>query len=1045
MYVPLHVYSDFSLGYGSASADELAERGRELGLVALALTDIECLAGQMRFHYECKSRGLKAITGVELRKDFSTLEGLSVGKSDRLILLARNRRGYEELCKLVSLRRSTARPDSVLPMERAAALARSSSSDLFFLTDDQASAEHLLNNGLDVSALRLLLVRPGHRSSVSENALISFATSNDIRIVADPMVVMLRPEDRPLHILQMAIKLKKTVGEVNRIGESAERHMMEAERFVEVFRDLPHAVAETLSIAEQCSLDLTGQKLVFPQIGLSTISQASPLNQLRAACSEVIAKFPEEYKQRLEGEMQVIAENGFASYFLVVAEITREARRRGIAVAARGSAVSSLVAYALGITSVDPVKNGLIFERFLHQHRQEPPDIDLDFESDRRGEIQAWVGDRFGRDRVAAISAYITFQKKSAFREGLKAFGMSAKEVNQFCEMVPAEVLSRAEEDVLREKQMSDPFAAPIDLLSERYQSYVPWLMRLQGRVHHLSVHPGGTVIADREITYYTAIERAPKGVKVTQYDMRSIELAGLVKIDLLGNRCLSELQEACRLIRNGGSGDAIAQTFSLLAIPEDDERTWSAINSARTLGCFQIETPTMRSILTRMPVSKMADLVAALAIARPGPASGSAKSSFLQRVKGQKVAIPAHPALKEVLSETYGMVVYDEQIISIIATLTGMPLSEADHMREEVIKAQGEKVSLQRLKQSFMDSALQNGMEISALESVWNIVTRFASYSFNKAHACSYGILAYQAAFLKTHFVHEFACAVLNNHEGGYSLRTLLAEFQRCGVDFLAVDINKSADRCTIEDGKVRIGLNHVKFLSEPSKLVIVNERERSGLFESLADLLKRVPLNNRELSALVLAGACDALWPLRNKLYPFEHENVLKMLASRSEGASLNAYIPLGSVTVNPEDRERFDVYRRLVRVNNELKFLGLHISDHPITLLRAEANRYGCIPIANIPDHIGEAVTLVAFTSTTQRVVTASGNVMQYVTFEDEGGMVESVISPGVYARLADPIDNPGPFLVDGKVEDDAGEVRLHVTELRAFHVREKAYGS
>jgi DNA-directed DNA polymerase III PolC len=1174
MYIPLHVYSDFSLGVGTASAADIPQRAADLKIPAIALTDIETLAAQIRFHHECKSRGVKAISGVELRQGF--LVDNPIGQEQgRVVLLARNELGYELLCRIVTARRGGSKPDEVSPAVRIAEFTSELKNNVFVLSDDAAVLQALLNSGIEPSLLRCLLVRP--YVGLQEDLLLACAKKNGIALLADPHVVMLKPEDRPLHLLQMAIRLQMPVDRIRAFAQSSDRHLIAPHKFDMLFADLPEAIEETIRVADQCNLDLTKSRLIFPRVDLNSLrkhgkgrdadpqseapaqrdpapasskgrraeltgaqasapleagnsaldseasgavqradalieaqasvsvekgvsalepeassavrrdagmgAQASSL--LRSGCSADDATRKEEqnflktccfeglaqkgltkdpvYSTRLQAELDVISERGFAPYFLVVAEIVEQARSMGLEIAARGSGVSSLVTFVMGITNIDPVRNGLFFERFLHQHRMELPDIDLDFDSNRRDEIIEWVFRRFGKDRVAMVCTYMTFQRRSALREGLKALGMPLKEIDEFCKTVPLEELSKEEQDLFSRKNLDDPFEIPVDNLLEPYRSFLPWVLKLIGKPHHISIHPGGLVIADREIARCAPIERAPKGIRVTQYEMRAAELAGLVKIDLLGNRCLSELQETLELVKeksakerkeSAASSGALelspertrerelyASLRSIQDIPIDDPRTLELISEARTVGCFQIETPVMRSVLSRMPIRGVHDVVAALAIARPGPAAGKAKSAFLKRARGEDQPTPPHELLEDCLKETYGLPLYDEQIMLMISQLSGWSLAEADSMREQIIHAQLDPGMQDKLREKFIQASVSIGATESGAGAVWEVVDNFAAYSFNKAHACSYAMLAYLSAFLKTHVPSEYACAVLNNHGGLYALRSLASDFQRCGVRILAPNVNHSFARCTMEGNSVRVGLDQIKYLTQASKRKIISHRESSGPFKSLAEFLKKVPISARELEALVLAGVCDGLAPLSADLYPFAHEGVLKALGKPVDPDRLQTFQPGGVIVENNEQLKQLDRYRSLVRVSNELKFFHMHISDHPLRILRSEADKHTCIPVSELINHTGEVVKIAGMIAASRRVVTRSGLVVHYLSFEDEYGIIESVLSPAVYRNLEALIQNPGPYLIEGKVELDGGDIRMNIQKLGPFHKRDR----
>ena len=995
MHVPLHVKSDFSAGQGTATVEELARRAADLGFTAIALTDVENMYGQVHFHFAARVHGLRAVTGIELRHRHSNR---FVGeKAGRLVLLARDRAGYESLCRIVSVRRRAPAHPSGPPIDCLDANPRG----LFFLSDDPGAIEALLRSGVTEADVRFLLVRPGGAPAPS-----------GVRAVADTDVVMPHPADRALHALRLAITQRRSVLSVAG-AESSERSFADGPTLRALFDDVPEAVAESRRIADACDLHLGDGSLIVPSIERPPGQTAHGM--LEAACRARLGDGRRngrwesgQYDTRLRDELGVITQLGLADYFLIVAEIAEYTREHGIALIGRGSAVSSLVVHLLGLTAVDPIVHGLYFERLLHPGRRDPPDIDLDLPSDRREEVIDWVFHRFGRDRVAMVSAHQRFRRQSAFREGLKALGMRTADVDRFCER-----LSRTEGDAQA--------ALPLALLTDRFRLAAQLIERLIGTFQHLSVHAGGIVIATPRIDQHAPIERAPKGVPVTQYDVHALARLGMAKIDLLGNRALAAIQEACRIAR--------------IALPDTDgdPDTLEALRQGRTIGSFQVETPTVRSTLRKLPLQGLDDLVAALAIVRPGPASGEAKAGYVRRARGLEAPDPPHPRLASVVRETHGLLLYEEQLMAAISLMTAWPLHRADEVRAALVRAQGDKSALAGLEQTFVGAAAKTGVTASEALHVWRILERFASYSFSKAHASSYARVAWQSTYLNTHLPLQFACAVLNHYGGHYPLRTVAAEFSRRGVKVLPPHVNWSGPVTDVQAGAVRLGLGAVKRLTTNTRRTLLAQRP----FWDIGDLIGRVSPSRLELRALFLSGACDDLAPLAVANYPFAHEDLLKRLRE----------MPLAVALAGCASREvrgrQLDTYRSLVRIRNELTYLDMHPTAHPMSVLRQEAARAGCIQVVDLPANRAGVVRIAAVVAATRRLVTHARSVMQFVTFEDETGVVEAVLFPGTYAALRDPVTTPGPFLVTGRVEDDFGDVYLVASGVAPFHARAHPY--
>jgi DNA-directed DNA polymerase III PolC len=1043
----LHVKSHYSLGYGTASITQLVERAAQMGLHALALTDLENLYGQVEFHHACRAGGVKPITGVELRPGFRG-RARPGQKRGRLVLLARDRAGYASLCRIVTRRRAGLAtqdhpsPDPVLSLG-------GDSQGQFVMTDDPDVLRRLVESeSLDPACLRFLVVRPSGPDGPSPDG-IRFARAHGIPLVADSDVVMLDASDRPLHELQIAIGRNAQLSAIRRTGlaETPVRRLYARSEIEGFFRDIPEALEESERIAEECALDLTHTHAVVPAIDLAAGETAS--SRLERLCREHLAIgrregrwIGEAYERRLEEELGTLERLGFSSLFLVVAEVVDQASLRGIPITGRGSAVGSLTAHVLGVSDVDPVAHDLLFERLVHPLRRDLPDVDLDVCSERRDELIDWVFERFGRDRVAMVSTHGTFRASSAHREALKALGMPLREVEAFCRRLPRDDLVTGEEEL-----MSSPGGGRLSLpaLPERYRHAGPLVAGLIGLPQYLSVHPGGLVIADRSIDSYVPLERAAKGVIVTQYDARSLQQMGLAKIDLLGNRCLTEIRETLAMV--GAREDDRARVLArdgLRAIPEEDPDTLATLNRADTIGCFQFETPAVRAVLAQVPIRNLDDAIAALALVRPGAASGQAKRAFVRRARGEEPPDILHPSLEGRLARTHGILLYEEDLIVVLSMLGGISLAEADELRAAIQNAQDDPATLEALRERFLALTELSGTDSLTAHAAWERVRNFVAYSFSRAHAASYALLGYRAAYLRTHFPAEFGCAVLNSHGGLYPPRTLAAAIARWGVRLRPPSVNRSQLRCTVEDpdatGRplaIRVGLEKVKRVSRRTRARLLAGRP----FRDLLELLERVPTPLRELEALVLAGACDDLPPLSAEAYPFAHEAVLEALRRGVSPGALPAHAP--ELHEKPSSHPaHVETYRALVRIQNELRFLEMHVSAHPMRVLRPEAARQGCLTTVEAVKRIGSFVRIAGILAAARRLWTRD-RVMQFVTLEDEHGTLEAVLFPTAYRSSGEGLDNPGPFLLTGVVENDHGDVHLRVSRILPFHQREQPY--
>jgi DNA polymerase-3 subunit alpha len=1039
-FVPLHVKSHYSLGCGTASVRKLVDRAAALGLPAIGLTDLENLYGQVVFHRLARARGIRPITGVELRG----AEG-----HDRLVLLVRNHQGYANLCRIITRRRLEEACD---PLAAISGLC----DGLFILTDSLVYLERLLSPEasapeVDRSALRLLLVRRRSRgvergrgpagpwtgqARPTDSAIEAASRRFSIPLVADLDIVFLDPEDHALQKLLTAIHQNRLLSEVEELGlaEDAERYFRSPRECDLLFGDLPEALRESRRLAEECDLDLTRGRGTFPALpifpALHLPAGETAYSHLARRCLEGLReRYGGIHSQplgRLTSELQVIEQLGFCEYFITVGEIIRFARSRRIEVVGRGSGAGSLVAYVLGVTNVDPLVYRLHFERFLHPGRCDLPDIDIDLCWIRRDEVIDFVYRTYGSDRVAMVSSHLTYQPRSAFREALKAFGVAPRQAQRLCNSIPhlhEDLVSRTP---LRDLISASPGGRNFPFDEEPVRSALPLAERLLNLPHHLSVHSGGIVIGDGPLDTHVPLERAAKGVVITQYDKDSVEDIGLVKIDLLGNRCLTELQETIDQLGRSGF------PLEMSAIPDRDPRTIEILRAGETVGCFQLESPAMRNLLRRMRPASIRDCIAAVALIRPGAAGGGAKESYIRRIHGEEPVVYHHPSLRGLLEESLGTVLYEEDVMCIASIITGSSLAEGDTLRSALKKCRHPDDG-RDLENSFLRQAIQRGIEPHTASAVWQDLRRFASYCFSKAHAAGYGVLAYQSAYLKAHFPVEFSCALLNNHAGMYSTRTIAEEVKRQGVRLLPPCINRSLERFTVEDGPegkaVRTGLARVKGLSEASRRTILARRP----FRSLLDFVRRSPIPRREIEALVLAGAFDHLstgGAAAGRTTP-NHPRLLWELETIYEKE-----IGRGSLGFVSDEDYRLEYppledYSPWERIQKELDILEMSLSGHPLELLREDLRKEGVISTTAARSRPGERIQVAGLLAAARKVRTSKGPFLQFVTIEDEEGLLEATLFPKVYERYGKLLTRLGPYVFKGRLEVDHGAPNLIVS--------------
>ena len=988
MYAPLHTKSHYSLGDGCTPVDALVERAAALGYPGLALTDVENLYGQVQFHRAARARGLAPITGVELRDGFGPGEsGLT---TSRLVLLARDRRGYESLCRIITTRRCTGFESSPDPVRCLDAFP----SGLFYLSDDPDVIRRLLAEGVPSDEVRFLLADP------------DLPVPPGIRAVADADVAMLDAADRELRLLLSAIRRRSKVSDLPEAALPG-RPLLAPHEFARRFSARPELLEESLALAAACTLDLTQAPPVLPTGDHP--DRASAHDALVELCQSRLHSPDRARAERLEQELGVLRNLGLAGYFLVVAEIADHARAEGIRVTGTGGAAGSLVAHLLGLTEEDPVSRGLLFEPFLQPEQTDLPDVELEVAANRRDELLDWIFRRFGEGRVAMIAAHQTFGRRAAFRDGLKAFGMAPAGIDRFIQGFPSV-----------EQEGSGPL--PTRLLPERFRAVVPLIERLVGLARQCAMHAGGVVIAETRVDCFAPLERTPKGVPVTQFDPVSLRRLGLVKLELPDNQALAAHAEARGLVG------------TQLAMPDGDPATVASLRAGNTIGCFAIEAPAIRGLLQRLPVRGIADLMAALAIGRPGPGAGEARADYLRRANGETSREPPHPRLGQQLRDTYGTILFDEDLVAALSALTGWPLGAADDLRRTLGQVAPGTPGRQALKRRFLVATSHAGVARGDGERVWQLLERFTGDSFSKARAAGHARIAWEAAYLKTHHPLEFACGVLNSYSGYYPLRAVASDLVRCGVRLLAPHVNTSGIEHQLEGDAVRLGLCAVKYLTARHRNWIAKERP----WPDLRSLVQRIPLTAPELEALILSGACDDLAPLSRAAFPFPHEELLTRWKREPGVRGLDGFVPR-----NARGRSA-ETFRTLARVRHELRFLGMHPSAHPIQVLRAEAEHEGCLRTPELVGKEGQYVRLAAVVVASRKHTDRAGRTMQSVVLEDEHGLVEATLSPAVLEANADLINGAGPLLLSGWLDGDETSSILTLDRVAPLPLRSATAG-
>ena len=1049
--MPLLVHSAGSLLWGTSPPGDLVRRARADGRAGLALTDRDNLYLAVPALAVAEESGLPLLLGAEVTLPAAAgpdrpAEG-TAGHPVSALVYVLDLSGYAGLCEIVTGRKLDG------DFRLSEALAAQSARGGIFVATEFPSLLASLAETVGRDRLGALVVRGGRRSPERERALRRIAGRHGLQVLGTPQITLLDPRDEALHRVLVACRKGGLVSQVD-AGECAGAWgaWPAAGAVADLWRDDPTCLVRSRDLLERGRLsykDLARRRPILPR---SDDADGS-YDRLYRMCHEgLVRRYPTitpRVARRLHDELAVIRDLGFVDYFLVVGAIISEARRRRIPTVGRGSGAGSIVSYALGITNVDPIRYGLYFERFLHRLRKDLPDLDIDFCWKRRDEIIDWVYEAYGADRVAMISTHNTFHPRSAFREAAKALGIPHGVVNRLCRAIPRSIPSEPGSEgrgdggpadggaALARAIRAAPLGHRIPLDDPPYPDVLRMADRLLGLPRHLGIHPGGIVISDGPLAREVPLERAAKGVVVTQYEMRAVESVGLVKIDLLGNRALSTLAEAGDVLAAGG------EEIDWDTVRDDDPQTGLLLGSGGTLGCFQLESPGMRQLLIMTRARDLEGALHALALIRPGPAGSGMKEAFVRRVRGEEPASVRDPRLRSLLASTRGVMLYEEDVMCVASAVGGFSLEIGDLLRRAIGAARAVEAgnvgppaddpwhgrSLDQLEDLFLRRAVAGGAGIRAAGEVWSDLVRFGAYAFCKAHAAGYAVLAYRTAYLKARHPGPFAAALMNNHQGMYPLWVHVEEARRRGLPIRPPCVHESRSGWTWEAGGLRCGLGQIAGLSGATVSAVLRERG-TGPFASLAEVWRRTGASMPEMEALVRAGALSDVPPgdATAHLWSLYRRGARGRPAGPS-GPSL----PLGP-SPPPSPVPAAERPSPWERVRTEMEVLGVAVTCHPMEALRGEGRLDG-MGLGDSRDLERGGGRLAGCVAATRRVETSRGDAMVFITLDDEFGTVECVAWPAVYRDAVRALAAGRILAVEGTVQSRHGASTLEVASLRA----------
>jgi DNA-directed DNA polymerase III PolC len=991
----LHTHSWYSLLEGVSSPDALVARAAACDYTSLALTDTNNLYGAVPFVETAHRHGIKALLGACLRQHRT-----------RCVALIAEPAGWASLCRILTRLH-------VLTDVRLTALLRDNAAGLHVLVDDLATAESLREAFGQRLWLEIVRPGPGHRerhvNARHEAELLEGGRRLGLRPVASTAAHFATAAEYPAYRVATAVRRGGLLDQLPRaLPVTPEHHLVDQPTWARRFHDLPEALANLTVLAEQLLDDPLPRATILPPARVPRSLTAQ--QYLRALCERGMRRRglhgqPAAH-ERLGEELAIIEATALAPYFLVVRDIARHARNQQLPMALRGSAGNSLACYLLEITDVDPLRFHLALDRFLHFGRPDLPDIDLDFDWRVRDDILAWTFERYGPEHTAMVSSHLFLQPRSAFREAGKVHGLSDAQISAIAEGLG---VRQAEEGYAEpEVFTSARLPARFPLEPERWPRILAAARLLLGRPRHLSVHPGGILITADPLENHVPVQWAAKGVRIAQFEKDAVEATGLVKIDLLGNRALANVAETLRL---GG--------WKVAGGPDPshaDGATLTLLQAGDTLGVNQLESPAMRHLLIQLQPRGIDDVVCALALIRPGAGAIGMKGRYVQRRCGGEPVPPQPACLESVLRDTFGLLVYQDDALGMIRALTGWSLTETHRFYKRATKRPDAEQD-RLLAEEFRQGCQRRGIPEATIAEQWLLLTHFRRYTFCKSHAVSYALLAWRCAYAKVHRPPAFWAAVLNNNQGVYPRRVYVEALKRAGLRMLLPCVNHSEEAFIPEAGGIRTGLGAIATLPEEVRARILAERRKDGPFRDLGDFRRRVEPGPAALAALILCGAMDFTGRPRPGLF------LDADLDERAPGPNslLGEAGPLGW---SPND---YDAGRKRA---DEWQLLGF-VADRPLMALVRRHLPGDLVRSVDLPRHKGRRVRTAGLVATGRFAHTERGLEMQFITLEDEWGLMEVTIFPGTCPLLAHL--GMGPYLVSGVVDDQFGVFTVTATAL------------
>ncbi len=1052
-FIHLHVHSQYSLLDGAIRFEEAIDFAKKFRMDALAITDHGNMFGAIEFYQMAIKNGIKPILGCEVyvstgsRFDKKIIDGGD--GSYHLTLLVKNKVGYYNLIKLVSLGYIEGfyykpRIDKELLKQYHDGLIalsgclkgeisiHASRGDMKRAIEASEEYLRIFNQG----NFYIEIQKNGVENQLEINErLIDIGKRLSIPIVATNDCHYLQKEDAKAHEVLLCIQTGKILSDKDRMKfPSDEFYFKSPKEMAGLFPEIPEAIENTKVIADQCNLELKFEEKHIPKIEvpkgetadsyLEKLAHEGLEKRLRKLEGQKDFKQKEKiYWTRLSEELKVIKSMGYSGYFLIVWDFINFAKQRRIPVGpGRGSAAGSLVAYALNITDLDPIEYDLIFERFLNPGRKSSmPDVDVDFCMEGRDDVINYVMEKYGRENVAQIITFGKMQARAVIRDVGRVMGLPYGEVDRIAKLIPNTLNITLDQALKQEPRLEELIRSDTKL-----QSLFSIAKSLEGLSRHASTHAAGVVISNKPLMEYLPLYRGQDGELMTQYPMKEVDAIGLVKFDFLGLKTLTVVNHTINLIeRNHGIKIDLSQ------IPLDDPDVFALLGSGSTLGIFQLESSGMKELLIKLKPENFKEIIALVALYRPGPLRSGMVDEYIKRRHGKETIRYETKELEEILKDTYGVIVYQEQVMRIASTLANFSLEDADILRRAMSKKDPKEMQMQ--KEKFIEGAKKNRIHPNKAERIFDLMEKFAEYGFNKSHSAAYALIAYQTAYLKAHYPVEFMASLLTSEaQNPDKIVKYIGECREMGIEILPPDINESHKDFTVVGGKIRFGLAAVKNVGEAAIDIIIGERENGGKFKNLFDFCKRVDLrkvNRRVIESLVKCGAFDFSGIFRSQMLTALDDIIERCQSHQKKagGLQLNMLIPLSKE--DGFDFPNIEEFPENQLINFEKETIGFYISKHPLEIYINEIKKFtneDTSTLSALPN--GSEVTICGIVSSVKEIYTKKNERMAFINLEDMKGFAEVVLFPDVYKTSLSILNEGDPIIVKGILDITEENVKI-----------------